>query len=192
MRHMVLIFCLALLLAGCQQMAWKPGAGAADLQNDTAICRAQVADEDAVPECLKRRGWVLRRPAANDESEADSVAIVAVDTATTDVSPTNTPPVKPPSSAATLPASAGTAPISNTALAPRNKSVPTKKPAAVDPLAKQGRQSWWKVGAQASDLAVDQAGCLDKLGPAHQPDPQKRLYTRGMIDCLKAQGWSGY
>jgi hypothetical protein len=189
MRHAVLVFYSALLLGGCQQMAWKPGAGASDLKSDTAICRAQVADEEAVPECLQRRGWVLRQRSKESGQEKIDGAEAAL-AADADAAPT--PLTNTPSSSATLPASTGAAPISNTAPQPRNKPVPSKKPVAIDPLAKQMRQSWWKAGAQAGDLAADQADCLGKLGAAHQPDSQKRLYTRGMIDCLKAQGWSGY
>jgi hypothetical protein len=69
---------------------------------------------------------------------------------------------------------------------------PTKKPKVIDPLTPKMIQSWWKVGAGAADLAADQAACVETLGPAHQPDLQKRLYTQGMIECLRARGWSGY
>jgi hypothetical protein len=211
MRHAALIVCAALFVGGCQQMAWKPGAGPADLKNDTVICRGQVADEAAVPDCLKRRGWVIRqRPAASDEEVADAAAesgesssaesasvapVVAapVSTPSTQSTAVQSTAVRPMPAAAPTPSAAATAtaPISNTAPAARNKSVPAK-PVAVDPLAKKVRQSWWKVGAVASDLAADEADCVDKLGPAHQPDLKNRLYTRGMIDCLKAHGWSGY
>ncbi|HSB96654.1 MAG TPA: hypothetical protein VLC91_09405 [Spongiibacteraceae bacterium] len=230
MRHAALIFCAGLFLSGCQQMAWKPGAGSSDLKSDTAICRGQVADEAAVPDCLQRRGWVIRqRPVASDEDVAEAAAEtaessevesasampVAAPIAATGVQPASvqatagqpTPaqsttvqstPVqsstaRPLAEAAPVSpaAAAAAAPISTTVPAASNKSVPAK-PAVVDPLAKKVRQAWWKTGAQASDLAADEADCVDKLGPAHQPDLQKRLYTRGMIDCLKAHGWSGY
>jgi len=221
MRHAALMCCAGLFLSGCQQMAWKPGAGPADLKNDTAICRGQVADEAAVPDCLKRRGWVIRQRAApSDEDVAEAAAetgeaSAAAPESTTPVMAAPTSAASPPSTAVqstavqspavqstvvlpaaeaapTPPATApAAAPISTTAPAASNKSVPAK-PAAVDPLAKKVRQSWWKVGAVASDLAADEADCVDKLGPAHEPDLKNRLYTRGMIDCLKAHGWSGY
>lgn len=33
--------------------------------------------------------------------------------------------------------------------------------------------------------------CVEQLGPEHKPDLEKRLYTRGLIDCLKGKGWFG-
>jgi hypothetical protein len=175
---------VVLMLAACQQIAWKPGAGAADLERDTAGCRAQDAEQAAVQNCLKQRGWVLRQTtsSATDSDAANTEQEVAP---ASSVEPTVTS--TPASTSGSAPTAAATASPPPT----RNKAVPAK-PKAVDPLAPILIQAWLKAGAQGADLTADRDACVETLGPAHRPDLQKRLYTRALIDCLKARGWSGH
>jgi hypothetical protein len=93
-----------------------------------------------------------------------------------------------PATGAAVPAAATAAePRSGTAVAPRNKSVP--KP--VDPLRRSNIQAWWKMGGQGDALNADMNACVEQLGPQHKPDLTKRMYTYGLIDCLKGKGWFG-
>lgn len=188
MRRTMRLACLAtmtIFFGGCQQVAWKPGASSADLDSDTAACEADHAETAAVQDCLRKRGWVLRVPKPSidpDEPAADAEPPVATGAGT------------PPAAAPALPAagaestaSPASEPRSSAAPAPRNKSVP--KP--VDPLKRSQIQAWWKMGGQGDALTADTDGCVGQLGPEHKPDLEKRLYTRGLIDCLKGKGWFG-
>jgi cell division septation protein DedD len=179
---------VVLMLGACQQVAWKPGAGAADLERDTASCRAQDAEQSAVQHCLKQRGWVLRQTTSSLAASADSEESTTEQVEPAAISSTPVPTSTQAPASASVPIAE---PIASTAPPARNKPVPPK-PKAADPLAPVFIQSWWKVGAQGADLTADQNACVETLGPAHQPDLQKRLYTRALIDCLKARGWSGY
>lgn len=208
-RSMLLGSLAALSLSGCQQMAWKPGASASDLQRDTAACRAPNDDEIAVQNCLRQRGWVIRqapKEAADDEAaDADGSAASAIAPAAGVVSAPSPEPSSrqeplvsgEPISTTNVPARdklvpASAAPVTATATTAAATPAAAKKPKPIDPLKPKLVQSWWKVGAGAADLAADQAACVDTLGPAHQPDLQKRLYSHGLIDCLRGRGWSGY
>ena len=206
MRRVLFIFCAATigLLGGCQQIAWKPGASAADLNRDTAACREQFAEELAVQNCLRQRGWVLRQPpaakVADTETDADDTTAAAESNST---APGSTPvPTASTTTSASTSAGASSATAASTPAASDQLASTPVKPAAakpvaakakvIDPMAKTLIQSWWKVGAQAADLTADQDACVDMLGAAHRPDLQNRLYTHAMIDCLHAHGWSGH
>lgn len=185
MRRMTQLACLAtmtVLFSGCQQMAWKPGASSADLDRDTAACEAGQTDQPAVHDCLRKRGWVVRVPKRADEEPVDEAA-VAVGAG---VQPaTAVAPAMPGAGAAvTVPVE----PAVGTVPPPRNKSVPQ---APADPLRRINVQAWWKMGGQGDVLNADMDACVDQLGPEHRPDLQNRLYTRGLIDCLKGRGWFG-
>lgn len=194
MRCVLFVFCTAamLLLGGCQQIAWKPGASAADLERDTAACKAQFADEPAAQSCLKQRGWVLRQPASNNESPAaDGDNSSAADN---DAMPccASQATAGAATAAPEKPASAQPIAADSMPAKPVSAKPAVAKDKKIDPLATTLIQAWWKTGAQAADLSADQEACVEKLGPAHRPDLQKRLYTRGLIDCLVARGWSGH
>jgi hypothetical protein len=184
----VLLATAVATLGGCQQVAWKPGASAADLDRDTAACKAQYADREAANECLRKRGWVLRLPKAEAEEVAEDETAEAMPATAGAAAPAATPlPAAAPASGAVQAAPAASEPRSGTAAAPRNKSVP--KP--VDPLKPVTIQAWWKMGGQAVALTADTDACVATLGPRHQPDLTKRLYTRALVDCLKGKGWYG-
>lgn len=177
---LVLLATAVAMLGGCQQVAWKPGASAADLDRDTAACKAQYADKETANDCLRKRGWVLRVPRADaEEAAADEVAEPNPAAAAPLAAPVATP------FGGTAPAASE--PRAGTAVAPRNKSVP--KP--VDPLKPVSIQAWWKMGGQAGALTADIDTCVATLGPQHQPDLTTRRYTRALVDCLKGKGWYG-
>jgi hypothetical protein len=185
--------CLAtmtVLFSGCQQMAWKPGASSADLDRDTAACEADHAEQTAVQDCLRKRGWVIRIPKPTEEELVDSPAepdAVPAPVAVGAGTPAAAVAPAMPATGAAAPAIPAAEPRSGTAVAPRNKSVP--KP--VDPMRRSEIQAWWKMGGQADALTSDMDSCVGQLGPEHKPDLQKKLYTRGLIDCLKGKGWFG-
>jgi hypothetical protein len=196
MRRTTRLACLAtmtVLFSGCQQMAWKPGASSADLDRDTAACEAEHAEQQAVHDCLRKRGWVVRVPKRTEEevieaAEESDAAPAAVAVGAGVIPATAVAPATPSAGAATavtLPAEPGT----GTAAVVRNKSVPPAK--VVDPLRRSNVQAWWKMGGQSDALTGDMDACVAQLGPEHKPDLEQRLYTRGLIDCLKGKGWFG-
>lgn len=195
MRRTTRLACLAtmtILFSGCQQMAWKPGASSADLDRDTAACEADHAEQQAVHDCLRKRGWVVRVPKRTEEELVESVEEpAAVPTAAVVgagvVPATAIAPAMPAAGAAAPAIAAPAEPGSGTAVAPRSKTVPK----AVDPLRRSNIQAWWKMGGQGDVLNADMNACVDQLGPEHKPDLERRLYTRGLIDCLKGKGWFG-
>lgn len=198
MRRMTRLACLAtvtVFFSGCQQMAWKPGASAADLDRDTAACEADHAEQQAVHDCLRKRGWSVRVPKSTEleaMESADEVDAAPVATGAGVLPATAAAPATPASGAAATAATVPAEPRAGTAPAPRNKSVPLSPSSrAVDPLHRSNIQAWWKMGGQGDALTADMNACVDQLGPQHKPDLEKRLYTRGLIDCLKAKGWFG-
>lgn len=178
-RFVVLAAAMA-ALAGCQQVAWKPGAGAADLDRDTAACEAQYSDETAVHDCLRKRGWVLRLPKQADAAIEEEVVAPSVATAPSASG-------APAAGATAMATSTADEPRSTAPAAPRIKAVP--KP--VDPNKPVSIQAWWKMGGQADALNEDIDACVATLGPSHKPDLQQKLYTRALVDCLKGKGWYG-
>lgn len=192
MRRTTRLACLAtvtIVFSGCQQMAWKPGASPADLDRDTAACESGNAEQQAVHDCLRKRGWVVRVPKRGEEEPVEEAEAAVVTGA--GVQPaTAVAPAMPGAGAAAAAVSTPAEPGMGTAPAPRNKSVPPT-PKKVDPLHRSNIQAWWKMGAQGDALTADMDACVDQLGPEHRPDLQNRLYTRGLIDCLKGRGWFG-
>lgn len=172
------------ILGGCGQMAWKPGASAADLDRDTAACEAQYQDETAVHDCLRKRGWVLRLPKQAEETIEEEVV---APTAVAAPNPAQPAVPMPASGAVAAPATTAGEPRSTTPAPVRNKVVPK----SVDPNKPVLIQAWWKMGAGADALDADLDACVATLGPTHAPDLQKRLYTRALVDCMKAKGWFG-
>jgi hypothetical protein len=184
---------MTVILGGCQQVAWKPGASSTDLDRDMASCAADHAERAAQQDCLRKRGWVVRVPkAAADAEPADEETDEGMAAAPTAVAAgagvlpsTTAAPATPAAGAGAAPATMAVDPGAGTKPATRNKSVP------VDPLRRSQVQAWWKMGGQGDALSADIGACVDQLGPEHKPDLQQRLYTRGLIDCLKGKGWFG-
>lgn len=63
------------------------------------------------------------------------------------------------------------------------------KPA--DPLDKFTIGSWWKFGGNPDGLKTAMSGCISSLGEAHRPAPGGKEFTRGLLLCLREQGWHG-
>lgn len=169
-----------LTLCGCQQAAWKAGATADDFKRDEQICRAQTTDDAEVPQCLRDKGWSL----ANFDASTDDQNIPAANE-------TNTAIIEgahSPATDSTQTTADSNSPNSmNEANAVATKT--ERSTASTDPLQRKSVQTWWKAGAHAADFQIDADRCLTQLGEQHVPDYPKHLYTRGMIGCLRAQGW---
>ena len=162
------------VLAGCQQAAWKAGANADDLKRDELACRER-GDESAIVQCLRDKGWYLaefQRP-TDEEDVVDNNGI--------DNSTPLTEPVREQQNSL---------PTNIVTTNPQPSAKNTEKPITKnDPLQKQSVQTWWKAGAHAADFQIDAERCLAQLGEQHTPDYPKRLYTRATINCLRERGW---
>ena len=162
-----------LMLAGCQQAAWKAGASADDLKRDELACRER-GDEAVIVQCLRDKGWYLAefQSANNDED--------VIENGSNNSTPL-TEPVRDQQNAS---------PTSQVITNPQSPAKNTEKPTTNnDPLQKQSVQTWWKAGAHAADFQIDADRCLAQLGEQHIPDYSKRLYTRATINCLRERGW---
>lgn len=173
-----LLIALALLgSGGCGPIALKQGSSAADLHRDEAECRAQQPTDEGTSKCLRDKGWTITQFSAPDSAVAASPA--------TSVAPASVSPTS-----ATPSTDSAKAPSENSvALAPKAVA----PDAAVNPQAKVTVQSWWKAGAQAADFNSDANTCVALLGTDHTPDYAARLYSNGLVNCLREHGWrAGY
>ncbi len=66
-------------------------------------------------------------------------------------------------------------------------SEPVQK--AIDPLELIAIGSWWKTGAAPSALMADSEQCATELGKGHKTQSNMSLVTRGLIDCMRENGW---
>jgi hypothetical protein len=171
------------LLAGCGEFAYKRGANAVDLRQEKADCKRKGDDQTAYAQCMASKGWSIQQleefdpvatilPTDNREpaliqAEIDQAAVVAAghrsqDADKADASQTATPP----------------------------QAVARKDP--MDPFV---IGSWWKAGGNPDKLKVDMQACAATLGDGHQPvttpGTGKFKVTRGMLLCLRQQGWYG-
>ncbi|HTJ97888.1 MAG TPA: hypothetical protein VL381_10495 [Rhodocyclaceae bacterium] len=154
----------ALFLTACGgEISYKRGAGPDELAVNQQQCRS-TNDYQA---CMESKGWTVHR--------IDERNPLAVFVPTQDVRVPNdgSPYVK--SSGGNMPANG----------VKENPALPP------DPLTKFNVSSWWKMGGGAGDLEAAKASCVAKLGPAHAPEEKSKLMTRGLILCLKEQGWYG-
>lgn len=51
--------------------------------------------------------------------------------------------------------------------------------------------SWWKMGGKPEELQLTVDACVKKLGEAHRPPSGSLQATRGLLLCLREQGWHG-
>lgn len=175
----LLVLC-PLVLCGCQQMAWKAGASADDFKRDEQICREQGRDDSDVAQCLRDKGWSL----ASFSTPADGGEVIpAPEEANAATAPDNPSPLT--ESVSPQPAPSSQAGNKADPVAIKNE----KSAAPINPLQRQSVQTWWKAGAHAADFQIDAERCLTQLGEQHTPDYAKRLYTRGMVSCLREHGW---
>lgn len=163
----------SLMLVACGgEFAYKRGAGADQLTQAKTECAKAGGPYEA---CMQSKGWTVHQmsdenplavfvpAAAGDHNTQERVFVEAN-------KPTNTPISRGESGA---------------------QPKPNGKKTPPDPLDKFKVSSWWKMGGGAGDLKNSIAACVDKLGPAHQPDMEKQIMTRGLILCLKDKGWYG-
>lgn len=154
-----------LLLAGCGEISYKRGAGGAELQNAQAACRGEQSRE-SYEKCMDARGWTV---ASLDE--LNPVATIAY-------SADNRTPAAEPAAMAT--------PDS-----PAHPTAETTRPAPADPMDIYAISSWWKIGGNPQALKQDINACVVELGDAHRPPADHRKATRGLLLCMRKQGWYG-
>lgn len=174
------------LLSACGgEFAYKPGAGADALGQDKQACQKSGQGYEA---CMQAKGWKVHKldednPLAvyvpnTDPRGVEQVYVVAD-------KPVNTPAVVAGGAGGTATATTAAKPaVVQAASAPEKKSPP-------DPMTQFNVSSWWKMGSGAADLKAATDVCVARLGPAHAPEIEKKLYTRGLILCLKEEGWYG-
>jgi len=155
----------SLLLAGCGEISYKRGASGAELQDAQTACKS-AASREAYESCMDERGWTIARL-----DELNPVATIAY-----------TPDSRSPVAAASA------------APAPDIPAVPATgaaQPAAPDPMDIYVISSWWKIGGSPQALKKDIDACVAELGEAHRPPADRRQATRGLLLCLRKQGWYG-
>ncbi len=164
-----------ILISGCGELAFKRGANVVDLQQVQQECKSKGGDRAVYEKCMSENGWVVQ--------QMDDVDPVATSFANTDnrgfTEPEAEPAVKAESGA-------------KQEAFPVASSAP-RKPA--DMMDKFVIGSWWKRGGNADMLDDAIAACVTTLGAANQPvmNPQNgaRAVTRGLLLCLRQQGWYG-
>lgn len=78
LRSLPVLGLLIFTLSGCQQAAWKAGAGADDLNRDEQTCRKQTPDDDtAVKQCLRDKGWTITDFSTSAANENAALAAAA-------------------------------------------------------------------------------------------------------------------
>ena len=58
-----------------------------------------------------------------------------------------------------------------------------------DPLQIVTINSWWKMGAGASQLAQDSEDCVAKLGDEYAPEANYTRVSKGLLACMADKGW---
>lgn len=157
------LLCLGLsLLAGCgTQVSFKQGADSGAFSVADRECRAQ----SEYRKCMEEKGWSVHR--MNDLSINPLLLTpVITDNRTGQQTSANPPP-------------------------PVVKLDEKGNPLPPDPLTKYNVSAWSKMGGGRQDLDMATATCVNKLGPPHKPEPDSPMMTRGMVLCLREQGWYG-
>ncbi len=151
----------SLTLGGCGEIAVKRGAGAGDLARDQALCNNQGGGQSAYEKCMKEHGWVVQKL-----DELSPVATVAP-----------TPELRL---------------IANDTkhTEPRGNSEATIAKSN-DPMDLYAINSWWKAGGKPDELNPAINACVARLGEAYRPPADNRQATRGLLLCLREQGWHG-
>lgn len=183
MRTMICLFPLLLLTACGGEYAWKQGAGPDALAQARQECRTAPEGYGA---CMNSKGWVVHKldddnPLAvfvssdNNRTASDTVYV-----------PASGANAQGQTAATTMPASQSVAQATAS-----GSEKPAEKKTPPDPLTKFNVSSWWKMGGSSAELQAATDTCVAKLGPEHAPQVEAHIYTRGLILCLKAQGWYG-
>jgi hypothetical protein len=166
------------------EYAWKQGAGPDALAQARQECRTAPEGYGA---CMNSKGWVVHKldddnPLAvfvssdNNRTAADTVYVPAAGANT-----------QGQTAATSTPASKSV--VQATAVSASEK--PAEKKTSPDPLTKFNVSSWWKMGGSAAELQAATDTCVAKLGPEYAPQVEAHIYTRGLILCIKGQGWYG-
>lgn len=166
---------LGVALAGCGEIAFKRGAGPDDFNRDRKSCRQMPADDGAYARCLADKGWLTTLP---DSDDPVAHATYAPDNRGPGGAAFKNVPSAGPQDGNPM-AGDGTA----------TPPLPTKPPPRPTDVFRIS--SWWKAGSSEAALKQDLAACVASLGEAHQPPPDLRQATRGLLLCMRKAGWYG-
>lgn len=175
-----------LLLSACGEFSYKRGATAADLEKSKDQCKASGMSDAAVKKCLEDQGWFV-----HDLSDMDPVAVLMLNE---DNRSSGSQGDIAAAAAATMVESGAPssgAPSSTDSPQP-GATAPAPAPAPVKSMMDKFKvTSWWKRGAGRTELADATNQCVAELGEEHRPDPVTQYTTRGLLICMRKNGWYG-
>jgi hypothetical protein len=164
-------------VSACGELAYKRGGQPAELAAVRTRCQAAATPQQPYEKCMELAGWSVQR--LDEEIPLVELSVNPDNRATEPVTDTiNTKATTPKA----LPA--GGEKISQPAIA----ATPPKR---TDPLDLLVVNSWWKMGGTPAGLEADTDACVAKLGKSHAPVPGKQAVSRGLVQCLREQGWYG-
>lgn len=166
---------LGMMLAGCGEISYKRGAGPSELQAAQAECKG-ASTRDGYEKCMDQRGWTVQQMEDLDpvsDKDLDPVAQIAY-----------SPDHRSPEATATA-TETGESSVS------AKESVQESAKPAPNLTDIYNISSWWKMGGSPALLKQDINACVTELGELHRPPSDQRQATRGLLLCLKKQGWHG-
>jgi hypothetical protein len=172
-------------LSGCQDFAYKQGAGAEDLKKAQYGCRTQSTDRNAYVTCMKAAGWTVGKWDDND-----LLATVAP-AADNRVAARAVPAPALPATALPQAQAVAAAPAGAPGAQADRIAAPSAMPRPANPMDGFEIGSWWKAGGSESDLESSVSDCAAQLGQQYRPDSPPRHVTRALLACLRERGWYG-
>ncbi|MGE3390747.1 MAG: hypothetical protein AB7O21_12150 [Gammaproteobacteria bacterium] len=169
-----------LLLGGCAEMSFKPGAGPGDFAAAEKSCRAAgAADYES---CMNARGFMLHRRAESifaGEGENGAAEDAAAPAGEVDaIAPVASVPA---------PAPAAGAPAAAADTSPR-PAAGRPPPAPRGPVEVT---SWWKLGGSAAQFDAARAACISELKEPPSATADPNVASPSLVACLKKAGWYG-
>lgn len=166
-QRLLCIVAISLLVA-CGELAYKRGAGVADLHSAQQACRSQDGGQLAIEKCLQQNGWFVQN--------LDQLSPLA------SISPLDNREI-----AGRRNASQTGSPNGNAVAAAGTETA--VKPA--DPMESFLISSWWKIGSGPDELKLAIHACSTASGEAHRPliEASATRVTRGLLLCMREQGW---
>lgn len=162
-KHAWALLYASLALTACGELTFKRGAGQDSLNAARQQCMSGTSDRGAYEKCMNDQGWMVQRLDTMDlDLAVDPVAKIAAN-------------------------ADNRTPATADAAAP----LETASPTPADPLDRFVIGSWWKSGGNPDILKAAMSGCVARLGEEHRPAPGSKEFTRGMLLCLREQGWYG-
>lgn len=174
MRVLFLYLLVATLVSGCGEFSYKQGAGVRELDNARQTCRS--ADEASAEKCLEAHGWFVHK--FEDPNSAITEELNQQE-------PTNAENTK-----------AATADAVTDKNESSSKQISLQKSHS-EPVELQNTQvaqtykisSWWKMGANDSQLKMDLNQCSVNLANDDAANFVEQRYTKTFIQCMNKLGW---